>query len=60
MKITLDIPDNAQSDIVALAADMKLPLEKVVYACMAAGCQVITANPKIKAQVKAQLLKESA
>ena len=55
MKITLDIPDNAQSDIVVLAADMKEPLEKVIYACMAAGCQIITANPKIKASIKKQL-----
>jgi hypothetical protein len=55
MKITLDIPDNSQSDIVALAADMKLPLEKVVFGCMAAGCQVIMANPKLKERVKQQL-----
>lgn len=47
MKITLNIPDNMQGDLVKLGSKMEIPIEKVVVTVMAVGTQVINDCPQM-------------
>jgi len=54
MKITLNLPDGPQLDLVQLGAQLEIPLEEVVVSCMAVGTQVISNNPELREKIKKQ------
>lgn len=52
MKITLNIPDSVQQDLMTLGAKLEIPMEKVIVSCMSVGSGVIQDNPKLQEQLK--------
>jgi small basic protein len=58
MKVTLNLPDNAQLDLVKLGAQLEIPVEKVVTSALCVGVQIINNNPALKRRIKEQWKKE--
>lgn len=58
MKITLNIPDCAQLDLIKLGCELEIPVEKVVVSALCVGSEVIRTNQDLKLRIKQQWKKE--
>ena len=59
MKITLNIPDNMQLDLIKLGSKLEVPVEKVVVTVMGAGTAVLEKNPQLITAYKEMWAKEA-
>ena len=54
MKVTFNLPNGPQLDLVQLAAQLEIPLEEVLVSCLAVGTQVISNNPELREKIRKQ------